>query len=96
HVNEERTRELPVIEEPDDREPEGQPREEYPQATSTSPPRRLTLVRKVWSSSFVPAWVEELVTTRSEPSHDRQWGDIGGHDVTLLLARLLFIMNCDL
>ncbi|WVZ89333.1 hypothetical protein U9M48_035754 [Paspalum notatum var. saurae] len=34
----------------------------------------LTLARKVWSSSFVPAWVEELVTIRSEPSHDLAMG----------------------
>ncbi|WVZ86305.1 hypothetical protein U9M48_033106 [Paspalum notatum var. saurae] len=65
-------REIPVIEEPKTRTRAQE--EEYPQPHPTSPPRKLTLARKVWSSSFVPAWVEELVTTRSEPSHDLAMG----------------------
>ncbi|WVZ81458.1 hypothetical protein U9M48_028833 [Paspalum notatum var. saurae] len=61
HGIEERARRRPLIEEPEDRS-----RTRGGRISSRPPtplPTTLTLARKVWSSSFVPAWVEELVTT---------------------------------
>ncbi|WVZ84317.1 hypothetical protein U9M48_031363 [Paspalum notatum var. saurae] len=45
-----------------------------PAATSDLTTEEANLVRKVWSSSFVPVWVGELVTIRNEPSHDLAMG----------------------
>ncbi|WVZ89424.1 hypothetical protein U9M48_035836 [Paspalum notatum var. saurae] len=69
---EEQTQEQPLIEEPED--PEPYPQQEDLRQPPTPLPMTPTLARKVWSSSFVPVWVEELVTIRSEPSHDLAMG----------------------
>ncbi|WVZ49180.1 hypothetical protein U9M48_000557 [Paspalum notatum var. saurae] len=73
HGIEEQTQEQPLIEEPKTgSRTRGSKSTRRPHLTSH--PRKLTLARKVWISSFVLVWVEELVTIRSEPSHDLAMG----------------------
>ncbi|WVZ53923.1 hypothetical protein U9M48_004809 [Paspalum notatum var. saurae] len=77
--------EIPVIEEPEDPEPELQ-QEEYPQAApdftaeeaNPSEEGDRAEIKLYFSRYGVPllclAWVEELVITGSEPSHDSAMG----------------------
>ncbi|WVZ71102.1 hypothetical protein U9M48_019723 [Paspalum notatum var. saurae] len=68
HVNEEQTQEQPLIEEPED--PEPYPQQEDLQQAADSAPDDTDPSEEGMEFLFCAAWVEELVTTRSEPSHD--------------------------
>ncbi|WVZ96983.1 hypothetical protein U9M48_042555, partial [Paspalum notatum var. saurae] len=69
HGIEEQTQEQPLIEEPETRS-----RTHSQKSTGrphlTSHPRKLTLARKVWSSSSVLVLEEGLVIIRSEKRHE--------------------------
>ncbi|WVZ85589.1 hypothetical protein U9M48_032498, partial [Paspalum notatum var. saurae] len=69
HGIEEQTQEQPLIEEPEDQEPDPQP-EEYPQAASDFASEKANLARKVWSSSSVLVLEEGPVITRSKKRHE--------------------------
>ncbi|WVZ92184.1 hypothetical protein U9M48_038268 [Paspalum notatum var. saurae] len=73
HVNEEQTQEQPLVEEPEDPEPELQ-QEEHPQAAPDFAPEEANPSEEGMEFLFAPVLAGELVIIGSDRSHVMAWG----------------------